>query len=74
MKAAQLWQEFKGFALKGSLVDLAVAVVIGNAFGAVVSSLVANIVMPLLSYVTPAGSYRSWHIGEMKVGLFLSSP
>jgi large conductance mechanosensitive channel len=73
MKASELWREFKGFALKGNLVDLAVAVIIGNAFGAVISSLVENILMPLLSYITPAESYRSWHVGRVQVGLFLGT-
>lgn len=40
--------EFKAFALKGNVVDLAVAVVIGAAFGQIVSSLVDNIIMPLV--------------------------
>ena len=69
----ETWQEFKKFALKGSLLDLAVAVVIGTAFTAVVNSLVKNILMPLLSYVTPAeGGYRAWHIGRVEVGVFLA--
>lgn len=41
-------EEFKGFALKGNVVDLAVAVVIGAAFGKIVSSLVDNIIMPIV--------------------------
>ncbi len=41
-------QEFKAFAMRGNVVDLAVAVVIGAAFGKIVTSLVANIVMPLI--------------------------
>jgi large conductance mechanosensitive channel len=45
-------KEFKEFALKGNVVDLAVAVVIGAAFGAIVSSLVDDVVTPLL--LTPA--------------------
>src|SRR3954466_8987974 len=45
-------KEFKEFALKGSVVDLAIAVVIGGAFGAIVSSLVDDIITPLL--LTPA--------------------
>jgi large conductance mechanosensitive channel len=40
--------EFKAFAIKGNVVDLAVAVVIGTAFGKIVSSLVANIIMPTI--------------------------
>jgi large conductance mechanosensitive channel len=68
----QLWKEFKGFALKGNVIDLAVAVVIGNAFGAVVNSLVKDVVMPLLSYVQSATPhYQELHIGRVKIGSFL---
>ena len=67
-----LWSEFKTFAFKGNLIDLAVAVVLGAAFGAVVNSLVKNIVMPLISYVIPTeGGYRAWHIGRIEIGVFL---
>lgn len=41
-----LWNEFKTFALKGSMVDLAIGVIIGAAFGKVISSLVTDIIMP----------------------------
>lgn len=41
-------QEFKQFAMKGNVVDLAVAVVIGGAFGKIISALVSGIIMPLL--------------------------
>ena len=41
-------QEFKEFAMKGNVVDLAVGVIIGGAFGKIVSSLVADVVMPLV--------------------------
>ncbi len=44
----KLLKEFKEFAIKGNIVDLAVAVVIGGAFGKIVSSLVADVIMPLI--------------------------
>lgn len=44
-------KEFKEFALKGNVIDLAVAVVIGGAFGKIVSSLVGDIIMPLLGVI-----------------------
>src|SRR5262249_15475603 len=73
MKVRSLWQEFKEFAFKGSMIDLAIAVVIGKAFGDVVNSLVANIVMPLLAYVVHGeGGYEKWKIGEVAIGAFLS--
>ena len=45
-------KEFKEFALKGNVIDLAIAVIIGAAFGAIVSSLVDDVITPLL--LTPA--------------------
>jgi large conductance mechanosensitive channel len=71
MKARNLWQEFKEFAFKGSMIDLAIAVVIGKAFGDVVNSLVTNIIMPLLAYALPGkGGYRDWKIGDVEYGAF----
>jgi large conductance mechanosensitive channel len=68
----KLVQEFKAFAFKGNMIDLAVAVVIGTAFGAVISSLVKNVIMPALSYVMPAqDSYTAWKIGRIEIGVFL---
>lgn len=45
-KAKSFWDEFKSFAIKGSVVDLAVGLVIGTAFNDLVKSLVSNIIMP----------------------------
>lgn len=45
-------KEFKDFAMKGNVVDLAVAVVIGTAFGKIVTSLVEDIIMPLIGTIT----------------------
>jgi large conductance mechanosensitive channel len=49
------WQEFKAFAFKGNMIDLAVAVVIGAAFSGVINSLVKDIIMPSVIYVTSTG-------------------
>lgn len=46
-------KEFKEFALKGNVLDLAIGVVIGAAFGKIVSSLVADIIMPLIGLLFP---------------------
>ncbi len=48
----KLLKEFKEFAVRGNVMDLAVGVVIGGAFGKIVSSLVSDIIMPVLSLVT----------------------
>jgi large conductance mechanosensitive channel len=45
-------QEFKDFAMKGNVVDLAVGVIIGGAFGKLVSSVVDDILMPIVGYIT----------------------
>lgn len=45
------WGEFREFAMKGNVMDMAVGVIIGGAFGKIVSSLVADIIMPLLGLV-----------------------
>jgi large conductance mechanosensitive channel len=47
-----MWKEFKEFAVKGSAIDLAVGVIIGAAFGSIVTSLVKDILMPPLGLVT----------------------
>jgi len=47
-----MWKEFKEFAIKGNAVDLAVGVIIGAAFGSIVSSLVKDIIMPPLGLLT----------------------
>lgn len=47
-----MWKEFKEFALKGNVIDLAIGVIIANAFQKIVSSLVNDIIMPLISLIT----------------------
>ena len=54
------FKEFKEFAVKGNVVDLAVAVIIGAAFGKIVSSLVADIVMPLVGYIAGGLDFTTW--------------
>lgn len=52
------FEDFKKFAFKGNVVDLAVGVVIGGAFGKIVTAVVADVVMPLVSLVLPSGDWR----------------
>jgi large conductance mechanosensitive channel len=52
-------EDFKKFAFKGNVVDLAVGVVIGSAFGKIVSALVADLIMPVVSLILPSGDWRS---------------
>ncbi|HSU67512.1 MAG TPA: MscL family protein [Tepidisphaeraceae bacterium] len=62
---SSLWQEFKAFAFKGNMIDLAVAVVIGTAFSGVINSLVKDIIMPSITYVTNAAAETAKGVGNM---------
>jgi len=55
--------EFKEFAVKGSVVDLAVGVIIGGAFGKIVDSIVNDLIMPLIGKVTGGLDFSSYYIG-----------
>src|SRR3569623_280841 len=55
-------EEFKKFALRGDVIDLAVGVVIGAAFGAIVASLVADIIMPISGAVTGGLDFSNYYI------------
>ncbi|KRG16159.1 large conductance mechanosensitive channel protein MscL [Lederbergia galactosidilytica] len=72
-----MWEEFKKFAIQGNVMDLAVAVVIGGAFGKIVSSLVDNIIMPLVGALLGGYSFEKLQlqIGEAEVayGVFIQS-
>jgi large conductance mechanosensitive channel len=70
----KLVDEFKAFVAKGNVVDLAVAVVVGGAFGEIVKTFVNAVVMPLVSYVLPAKmQWEEWTIGKVRIGLVLGS-
>ncbi|MFD0965616.1 large-conductance mechanosensitive channel protein MscL [Seminibacterium arietis] len=55
-------QEFKQFAMRGNVVDMAVGVIIGGAFGKIVSSLVGDVVMPVLGILTGGVDFKDLHI------------
>ena len=60
MAKCKFLQEFKDFAVKGNVVDMAVGVVIGGAFGKIVSSLVADIIMPLVGWLCGGIDFATW--------------
>ena len=70
-------KEFREFAIRGNVVDLAVAVIIGAAFGKIVSSFVADLVMPLIGILIGGIDYEGlvWVVGNAKVtyGKFLQN-
>jgi large conductance mechanosensitive channel len=75
-KAFSLVEEFKNFAFKGNVIDLAVGVIIGAAFGKIVDSLVKHLIMPLIGVILPGEQgYLGWTWAvngkEIPYGLFL---
>jgi large conductance mechanosensitive channel len=76
-------QEFKEFAMKGNVLDMAVGVVIGGAFGKIVSSFVGDVVMPLLGKIVGGVNFAdlAWTLGTdpagapvlLKYGAFLQA-
>ena len=75
-KPAAMLEEFKNFALKGNVIDLAIGVIIGAAFGKIVGSLVKDIIMPTISVLLPSEhGYLAWKIAingkDIPYGLFI---
>ena len=75
-QASTLFEEFKAFAFKGNVVELAVGVIIGGAFGKIVDSLVKHLIMPVISVILPGQQgYLGWKLviagKEIPYGLFL---
>jgi len=75
-KVVSLYEEFKAFALKGNVVDLAVGVIVGTAFAKIIDSLVKSVIMPTVGLILPGDQgYVGWKIvvGEQVIpyGLFL---
>jgi large conductance mechanosensitive channel len=75
-KALSWFDEFKNFALKGNVIDLAIGVIIGGAFGKIVDSLVKHIVMPIVGLLLPGEQgYLGWKLvingKEIPYGLFI---
>ena len=68
-----LMQEFKEFAMKGNVVDLAVGVIIGAAFGKIVESMVGNVIMPTIAAIGGAPDFKSLAAGPIKYGAFIQT-
>ena len=80
----KFWKEFKEFAVKGNVMDMAVGVIIGGAFGKIVTSLVGDVIMPALSIITGKIDLTSLSLKiasditggepiELKIGMFLQN-
>ncbi len=66
MEKSNFLQEFKAFAMKGNVIDMAVGVIIGGAFGKIVSSLVADVIMPAIGLLVGGVNFKElkWVIKE----------
>ena len=68
-----LIQEFKAFVSRGNVVDLAVAVVLGGAFGKIVTAFVNGLIMPLVGYVMPGGDWKTFVLGPFQIGQLMAA-
>ena len=72
-----MWKEFKTFAFKGNVLDLAIAVIIGGAFGKIVSSVVEDLIMPLLGILLGGRDFSNIVIqvneATIKIGSFMQT-
>ena len=71
-------EEFKAFAMRGNVVDMAVGIIIGAAFGKIVTSLVANVIMPPIGLLVGGIDFSSLSISltggvDIKYGMFLNT-
>ena len=65
--------EFKEFAVRGSAIELAVGVIIGAAFGKIVSSLVGDVLMPLIGLAIGGINWQKFIVGPVALGNFLQA-
>lgn len=64
---------FKKFIFRGNVIDLAVGVIIGGAFGAIVNSLVADILTPLVGMIFGAPDFSGLKLGALNIGKFINA-
>ncbi len=68
-----MFKEFKNFAVKGNVLDLAVAVIVGGAFSAIVKSMVDDIIMPIVGAVFGNPDFTTITLGPVMIGNFIQS-
>ena len=69
----RMWSDFKKFAFKGNVIDLAVAVVLGTAFTAVVTAIVTGLIMPVVGEILPGGEWKTWVVWKFHLGAVLAA-
>ena len=66
----KLIKEFKEFAMKGNVLDMAIGVIIGGAFGAIVSSVVEDLITPIIGAIFGQPDFSAIHLGPIAIGNF----
>lgn len=70
-------QEFKSFAMKGNVLDMAIGIIIGSAFGKIVASLVGDVIMPIIGILLKGVDFAELSVGllgaQIKYGTFLQA-
>ncbi len=66
-------EEFKAFAMRGNVLDLAVGVVIGGAFTAIVTAIVENLLTPILGLLIPDSTFADWAPGGFGIGAVINA-
>jgi len=64
---------FKDFVFRGNVVDLAVGVIIGAAFGGIVDSMTKDVIGPIIGAVAGTPDFSAWKVGEIGIGSFLNA-
>lgn len=64
---------FRDFIMRGNVIDLAVGVIMGAAFGGIVNSLVADVITPLIAMIFRAPDFAGIKLGAINIGLFLNA-
>lgn len=68
-----MFKEFKDFAMRGNVIDMAVGIIIGAAFSKIVTSLVNDIMMPPIGQVVGQVDFSSIVVGPLKIGVFINT-
>ena len=69
----KFFREFKEFAMRGNVLDMAVGVVVGSAFTAIVTSIVENLLTPLLGLLIPDSTFAEWAPGGFGIGAVINA-
>ena len=69
----KMLKEFKEFAMKGNVLDLAIGVIIGGAFGAIVSSVVEDLITPIIGAIFGAPDFSKIKLGPIQLGNFINA-